>query len=196
MVKRCYPRRNMDPKDAPKSDRTLLVRTYQAVRDGRWWTLAALSKRLKSDTPGISATLRSLRHPRYGGYSVAVRFLHGDGGGKRVYEYRLFPPGTVVPMRNRVGKPSNDFARDLQKEIRLRNNMLADVYQLIRDVHLTTCAWSKKAGTDIRGVIHYCECPPDSICQKAKAAASILYEAMRLTLNTPRKADIHVGTHR
>lgn len=71
-----------------------LPRQVDAVREllkgGRWYTLQALAEALAQrcgvivSLPGVSARLRDLRKPNFGGHTIEKRCL-GDG----LYEYRL-----------------------------------------------------------------------------------------------------------
>ena len=71
-------------------DSARLGRLLDAVRDrmgdGRWWTLARLSAVTGGSEAGVSARIRDLRKPRFGGHTVDRR--RTDGG---LWEYRLLP---------------------------------------------------------------------------------------------------------
>lgn len=78
----------------PEHDRKRLGRQLQAVfdlmQDGAWWTLDNLERELfwrfavTASTQSISARLRDLRKPKFGGHTVNRRRLCGG-----VYEYQL-----------------------------------------------------------------------------------------------------------
>ncbi len=54
------------------------------MSDGQWHTLKKISDAIKEPPASVSAQLRHLRKPRFGGHDVQRRYL-GDG----VYEYRV-----------------------------------------------------------------------------------------------------------
>src|SRR5512133_1640830 len=45
-------------------------RVRELMSDGAWWTLAALAERVGASEAGVSARVRDLRKPRFGGYVV------------------------------------------------------------------------------------------------------------------------------
>lgn len=55
-----------------------------ALADGEWWTLAELAQRVGKPEASVSARLRDLRKPKFGGRRVERRYV---GGG--VFGYRL-----------------------------------------------------------------------------------------------------------
>lgn len=57
-----------------------MLRTYEALRDGMWFTL----RRLSDPEASVSARLRDLRKVKFGGHEVERRRV--DGG---LFEYRL-----------------------------------------------------------------------------------------------------------
>ena len=62
----------------------------------QWFTLHELSKRLKAPEASISARLRDLRKPKFGGHHIeAKRITHGRG----TWHYRL--------VRIRIKRPAN-----------------------------------------------------------------------------------------
>lgn len=61
-----------------------LSRIYNLMKDGRWRSLAQISKLTGDPEASVSAQCRHLRKPRFGGHIVERQHL---GGG--VYEYRL-----------------------------------------------------------------------------------------------------------
>lgn len=66
---------------------TLLGRVYEAMHDTDWWTLAELARHTGGSEASVSARLRDLRKPRFGGHTVQrTRTLLGG-----LYHYRLIP---------------------------------------------------------------------------------------------------------
>ena len=61
------------------------------MRDGEWYTLAALSKRLRIAESCLSAHVRSLRKPQHGGHKVERIYDYES----RVYLYRLKSPASI-----------------------------------------------------------------------------------------------------
>jgi hypothetical protein len=59
--------------------------TYNLMADGRWRTLSAISRATGHPEASVSARLRDLRKPRFGGYTVNRRF----DDHARVWEYQL-----------------------------------------------------------------------------------------------------------
>ncbi len=74
---------------APQADHQRLnaqtLKVWQAMRKGNWWTLAMLAAAVQAPEASISARLRDLRKPQFGGHVVERRRV-ADGG---LYEYRL-----------------------------------------------------------------------------------------------------------
>ncbi len=71
---------------------TQLVYVRELMLSGGWWTIAqlidAIWKRGAGATQqGVSARIRDLRKPRFGGYVVERR--HAPGGAAGLYEYRI-----------------------------------------------------------------------------------------------------------
>ena len=67
-----------------------LGRVFDAMSDGAWWTLDAIATATGDPHASVSAQLRHLRKPRFGGYAVEKRRRNADGG---TWEYRLRPHG-------------------------------------------------------------------------------------------------------
>lgn len=66
---------------------SLLARVYDAMHDTDWWTLAELARHTGGSEASVSARLRDLRKPRFGGHTVQrTRQLLGG-----LYHYRLIP---------------------------------------------------------------------------------------------------------
>ena len=61
-------------------------RVYRAMRNGAWWTLAALAKMARGSEAGVSARVRDLRKERWGSLRVDNRRVEGENG---LWEYRL-----------------------------------------------------------------------------------------------------------
>jgi len=64
-----------------------IQRIRSLMLDGRWRTLDEIHKRTGDPVASISAQLRHLRKPRFGGYSIDRRLR--PGGSRGLYEYRL-----------------------------------------------------------------------------------------------------------
>lgn len=75
----------------PKFDRdrmeNLLGRVWDALAGFRWWTLAELKTECGGSEAGVSARIRDLRKPRFGGHIVERR-RRGDPS-RGLWEYRL-----------------------------------------------------------------------------------------------------------
>lgn len=61
-----------------------LLRIFQAMRDGDWWTLPELARVGRCSVAAASARVRDLRKPKFGGHEVERRY-EGEG----VWKYRL-----------------------------------------------------------------------------------------------------------
>lgn len=59
-------------------------RVLAALRDGAWWTLAALSEHTKDPEASVSARLRDLRKPRFGAHEIDRRYVR-----RGLFQYRL-----------------------------------------------------------------------------------------------------------
>lgn len=70
---------------------TQLRRVFQAMRPGQWWTLGKLAVQVGGSEAGVSARLRDLRKPKFGGYIVERRRVPG---GRGLWEYRLVTTST------------------------------------------------------------------------------------------------------
>lgn len=60
-----------------------LLRVWEVVRNGQWYTLAGLEILTGDPQASISSRLRDLRKPRFGGYVVERRRVLGT------HEYRV-----------------------------------------------------------------------------------------------------------
>ena len=63
-----------------------LLRVYELMADQQWRTLAGIARSTGDPESSISAQLRHLRKPRFGGHTVNRRYV-GDG----LYQYQLVP---------------------------------------------------------------------------------------------------------
>jgi uncharacterized protein (DUF2132 family) len=61
-----------------------LLRIWEAVSDGRWYTLKDIAVRTGDPEPSISAQLRHLRKPRFGGHIVEREYVANG-----LYQYRV-----------------------------------------------------------------------------------------------------------
>lgn len=61
-----------------------LRRIWEIVIDGRWYTLKDIAVRTGDPEPSISAQLRHLRKPRFGGYIVEREYIANG-----LYQYRV-----------------------------------------------------------------------------------------------------------
>jgi len=59
-------------------------RVYTFIQNGEWTTLSEISAATGAPEASISAHLRDLRKPRYGGHTVEKKYV---GGG--IYQYRV-----------------------------------------------------------------------------------------------------------
>lgn len=64
-----------------------LDRVYAVMTDGRWRYLSEIAERVDGSEASVSARLRDLRKPRFGGYTIERRYV-ADG----LWEYRMLPP--------------------------------------------------------------------------------------------------------
>ena len=62
-----------------------LAEVYNAIRTGRWMTLAEIAKETKAPIQSVSARLRDLRKKEYGGHTV----LRERTAKARLYIYKL-----------------------------------------------------------------------------------------------------------
>ena len=69
-----------------------MKRIWEIVKDGQWQTLSDLSKKTGDPEASISAQLRHLRKPRFGGHTIEK---HRCPSGQ--YEYRLVV-GASIPV--------------------------------------------------------------------------------------------------
>ena len=77
---------DVSPEDTPRLGNQL-DRVFIAMQDGKWRTLAEISAHTGDHEPSVSAQLRNLRKPRFGGHTVNRR-RRGDRS-KGLFEYQL-----------------------------------------------------------------------------------------------------------
>jgi hypothetical protein len=65
---------------------TQLDEIFAVLKSGAWYTLFELARLTGHPEASISAQLRNLRKPRFGGHKIEKRRQHAGGG---LYEYRL-----------------------------------------------------------------------------------------------------------
>jgi hypothetical protein len=61
-----------------------LGRVFHAMRDSDWWTLAQLSCATGDPEGSVSARIRDLRKPKFGGHLMERRYVSAG-----LWEYRL-----------------------------------------------------------------------------------------------------------
>lgn len=61
-----------------------LLRVHGVMKDGQWHTLSEISCATGDPEASVSAQLRHLRKPRFGGHEIEKRYL-GEG----LYQYRI-----------------------------------------------------------------------------------------------------------
>ncbi len=80
----------IEPEDGARLQQQL-ARVYAVMRDGEWRTLKRISELTDDPEPSVSARLRDLRKPKFGGYTV-MREQVKDQDGKPIpglFAYRL-----------------------------------------------------------------------------------------------------------
>jgi len=81
----------------PEKDRERLtkqlVRVFTALRSGFWFTLREIENMTGDPQASISAQLRHLRKPEFGGYIIEKRRRGRDGNGTWEYRLRIPEPG-------------------------------------------------------------------------------------------------------
>jgi hypothetical protein len=77
-----------DGPDVSEADRerlnSQLWRVFRLMRDGQWRTLSEIARAVEGSEAGVSARLRDLRKPRFGGHGVERRRVSGG-----LWEYRM-----------------------------------------------------------------------------------------------------------
>lgn len=94
-------------------------RLFELMSDGVWRSLPVIAHRTGDPEASISAQLRHLRKPRFGGHTVDRR--RSEGGG--LWEYRLTPAtGTNAEQSSSFPHNSRESwkARALRAEAQLR----------------------------------------------------------------------------
>jgi hypothetical protein len=79
--------RTYDPKLDRERLRTQLERVFSVMKDGRWRTLDMIRSLCGGTEASISARLRDLRKPRFGGFEVERKRAKRGG----LWIYRLSP---------------------------------------------------------------------------------------------------------
>lgn len=78
-------------RDEPRlTDQRETIKTL--MLDGIWRTLPEIHQATRYPEASISAQLRHLRKPRFGGYTVEKRRVNGGG----LYEYRVIEPAPTT----------------------------------------------------------------------------------------------------
>ncbi|MFU8773205.1 MAG: hypothetical protein ACNA8H_12390 [Anaerolineales bacterium] len=74
----------------PQRDNKRLLSQLERVKlvmsDGKWHTLAGIATTTGDPAPSVSAQLRHLRKPRFGGHTIAKQHLNAG-----LYIYRMEP---------------------------------------------------------------------------------------------------------
>jgi hypothetical protein len=70
-----------------------LGRVWELMVDGQWRTLREIAERVGGSEAGVSARLRDLRKPGFGGYKIERRRTGPPFSG--LFEYRLVLPASV-----------------------------------------------------------------------------------------------------
>ena len=60
---------------------------FDYMKDGQWYRLRDIANSTNHPESSVSAQIRNLRKPRFGGYTVETRYVKTENGG--LYEYRL-----------------------------------------------------------------------------------------------------------
>ena len=63
-----------------------LLRVWDVVHDGSWYTLKQIADKTGDPEASVSAQLRHLRKPRFGGYIVEKEYISNG-----LYKYRVLP---------------------------------------------------------------------------------------------------------
>lgn len=66
----------------------MLQRVYAIMSDREWHTLRELAQRTGGSEAAVSARVRDLRKPKFGGHTVDLRYVQNG-----LWEYRLEPDG-------------------------------------------------------------------------------------------------------
>ena len=68
-------------------------RVYKVMRDGDWWALHEIAEHTGDPEASVSARLRDLRKPKFGGFTINRR-RRNDAG---LFEYQLQNPDQYQP---------------------------------------------------------------------------------------------------
>lgn len=71
------------PRDNPRLTRQY-TRVFNYMKDGRWRTLRAIAETTNDPEASVSAQLRHMRKPRFGGHTVNKEYVSGG-----LYSYQL-----------------------------------------------------------------------------------------------------------
>ena len=63
-----------------------ILRVWECVSDGGWRTLKDIAQATGDPEASVSAQLRHLRKPRFGGYTVEREYINNG-----LYKYRVIP---------------------------------------------------------------------------------------------------------
>jgi len=94
--------------------RTQMGKVYSFMKDGHWHTLQEIHLATAEPEASVSAQLRHLRKPRFGGYIVDKR--HRGERCHGLFEYRLYkraPQPELFPVESisRAPEASSDMVR-------------------------------------------------------------------------------------
>lgn len=113
------------PAYEPEKDDARLSDQHRRIKalmlDGQWRTIREIARKTADPEASVSAQLRHLRKPRFGGYTVERRQRGERKSG--LYEYRLLPPGTGSISEKK--RPRSYF--DLLSEIAILKAKLAEL---------------------------------------------------------------------
>lgn len=95
---------------------TLLGRVKSAMKDGNWWTLAELVEKCGGSESGVSARIRDMRKPKFGGHNVDRRRRGDPKDG--LWEYRRTTSGKVFQRQgdSNYQLKTPEEIRDLQAD--------------------------------------------------------------------------------
>jgi len=63
-----------------------ILRVWECISDGKWRTLKDIAQATGDPEASVSAQLRHLRKPRFGGYTVEREYINNG-----LYKYRVIP---------------------------------------------------------------------------------------------------------
>ena len=73
-----------DPAQDGERLETALDKTRRLMRTGRWWTLAELAQAVGCSEAGVSARVRDLKKPKFGGHTMETKRVSGG-----LFMYRM-----------------------------------------------------------------------------------------------------------